>query len=754
MRIEGGSTLAVQLEKFRHSEEGRTGSALEKLKQVYSASLKAYQEGPETVETRRQIVVDYLNSMPLAAAPGWGEVHGLNQGLAAWFGLDPRRVVSTIGSTQASARKRARAFKPVLALLCSVRAPSRYLIADRPALERRMNAFAPLLASNGVIESALARALERTPLEFASVPRAPAIHDIAARKGADAVRRALLSELGVRSLYDLDRLDLVVESGQDAVLNEVATSLFRDLGRSDFVAAHGLGGEHLLARGDPSHVIYSLLLFETTPAGNFVCAHADNLNRPFDLNQGMKMELGSTAKLRTLAHYLEIMEGLYYEHSSPETSPAAVHAQDPLTLWATRLLDTQGPMSIDSFLAASLERVYSANPNETFLTGGGLHVFHNFDSEDNDRSYSIREAAAHSTNLVFVRLMRDVVRYHEARRPYDAAAVLERPDDPMRFTILSQAADDECRAAMKRASQRWRETRSNSSNAPEDSVSGPLPSRPLERWCVETLARHPGLSWDELWSQSTEPRREASEWLFRTHNARAQETRLRTRIEQDAFAQMTPAWRRLDFPFSRLVPSLATAIGSSADRPAALAELMGIILNDGVRRPLLPVKALCFGAETPYETIFTPLGSPGDRVMSPSVAHALKSVIAGVVDHGTAQRLKGVFTEADGEPLFLGGKTGSGDNRYSVFSAGARLKGARPVNRTATFVFILGDRHFGVITASVLGREAGNYEFTSALPLEVLKLLAPAIEQHLGSEPAFRNVSAGSNASAPIPRAS
>jgi hypothetical protein len=33
------------------------------------------------------------------------------------------------------------------------------------------------------------------------------------------------------------------------------------------------------------------------------------------------------------------------------------------------------------------------------------------------------------------------------------------------------------------------------------------------------------------------------------------------------------------------VPSYATAIGSSADRPLALAELMGIIVNDGQRRP-------------------------------------------------------------------------------------------------------------------------------------------------------------------------
>jgi hypothetical protein len=34
---------------------------------------------------------------------------------------------------------------------------------------------------------------------------------------------------------------------------------------------------------------------------------------PFDVNEGMKLELGSTAKLRTLAHYLDVMAQLYDE---------------------------------------------------------------------------------------------------------------------------------------------------------------------------------------------------------------------------------------------------------------------------------------------------------------------------------------------------------------------------------------------------------------------------------------------------------
>ena len=41
----GGSTLATQIEKFRHSPEGITSSPREKLRQMLSASLRAYHGG-------------------------------------------------------------------------------------------------------------------------------------------------------------------------------------------------------------------------------------------------------------------------------------------------------------------------------------------------------------------------------------------------------------------------------------------------------------------------------------------------------------------------------------------------------------------------------------------------------------------------------------------------------------------------------------------------------------------------------------
>jgi hypothetical protein len=52
----------------------------------------------------------------------------------------------------------------------------------------------------------------------------------------------------------------------------------------------------------------------------------------------------------------------------------------------------------------------------------------------------------------------------------------------------------------------------------------------------------------------------------------------------------------------------------------------------------------------------------------------------------------------------------------------------RVVDRTATFVFFLGDRFFGTVTAYVPGTIAGTYHFTSALAVQLLKAVEPQFE--------------------------
>src|SRR5690606_39396417 len=99
-----------------------------------------------------------------------------------------------------------------------------------------------------------------------------------------------------------------------------------------------------------------------------------------------------------------------------------------------------------------------------------------------------------------------------------------------------------------------------------------------------------------------EQREEVDGWLRRSRHKNARDSRIRIMLEIEAFTDIHRRWQRLGYPFEHLVPSLATALGSSGDQPAALAELMGIILNDGVRLPSIRIDHLRFASDTPYET--------------------------------------------------------------------------------------------------------------------------------------------------------
>ena len=114
--------------------------------------------------------------------------------------------------------------------------------------------------------------------------------------------------------------------------------------------------------------------------------------------------------------------------------------------------------------------------------------------------------------------------------------------------------------------------------------------------------------------------------------------------------------------------------------------------------------------------------------MPPEVAATVKRALMGVVANGTARRLSGTYVSANGTPLEVGGKTGTGDNRYDRFGHGGGLISSRVVDRTATFVFFLGDRFFGTVTAYVPGPDAERFHFTSAIAVQLLKALKPELD--------------------------
>ncbi len=800
LSVEGGSTLATQIEKYRHSYDGRTNSILSKLRQMTDASLKVYQKGPDTREERRQIVLDYLNSIPLAAAPGYGEIHGIGNGLRAWFGLDLKDVRKSLALPDGNPEK-AKAFKCTLALLCSVKAPSYYLVQNHAALLSRVNFYTLLFSRLQIISTDFAKQVLPLPLSFSVRPPDKPVPRYAERKAINGIRSKLISLLGVPGLYELDRLHLNVQSTIIPGLQRKVVALFEDLHQPDFLDAAGLRGERMLGAGDPAKVIYGMMLFEKTSHGNMLRIITDNLNAPFDINTGMKMQLGSSAKLRTLANYLNVTASLHQQLSSLDDESLkrqAEKARDPITGWAAETLAGKKGIGLDAFLQLALDRKYSASPGEAFFTGGGRHSFGNFDSADNGRILTVREATTRSVNLVYIRLMRDMVRYYQARLPYNTDEIIADPDNPARRGMLQRIADEESRQFLRQAynafsgqtpdkivevllgnkinSDRhlailfyawhrngdrqalanWLEKRLGAVKPeqteklmkaygnPRLSLSDYgylLGVHPLRVWCAGEMTRQPPPDWDRLWAASGEARRLASAWLFKTQNRDAQDLRLRIRFEQDAFVRITPHWRRLGFPFDSLVPSLATSIGSSGDRPEALAQLMGILLNDGVLRQTIRMSELRFATGTPYETVLSPAESKGVRVMPEAVARAILPVLASVVQRGTATRLAGAVV-AENKPVVIGGKTGSGDNRRDSYSSGGRLLASDPTDRTAVFVFYIGDRFFGVVTAFVPGKEAGNFTFTSSLPVAILKILAPDISALFSGSPKIQQAKA------------
>jgi membrane peptidoglycan carboxypeptidase len=458
VRVEGGSTLATQIEKFRYADGGRTNSAADKLRQMIGASLRVYRSGPDTRIQRHEIVLDYLNSVPLAAAPDYGEVYGLGNGLYAWFGIELKQVQS-LAAESSENRDRQRIFKHVLALICAARAPSYYLLQDRPALEARTNFYVRQLEAGGTISKDFARGVESFTLDF--LPRAPAPAPVAyvQRKATNAFRNHLMAALGVPDLYTLDRLHLDAETTLNVHLQNEVLRLFQNLKDPQFVEANGLRQEHLLSQGDPRYVTYSFTLFERTPAGNVLRVQADTLNQPFDLNEGMKLELGSTAKVRTLAHYLELVASLHQEFHGLDASALKKKSQsaaDPITRWTAETMSADPSINLESLLDKALDRKYSGNPGEVFFTGGGAHVFANFDSDENGEMYTLRDGLYHSVNLVYIRLMRDLVRFHQARLPYNADIVLNQPDDPIRLKMLHEIAEKESRQVLFESYQSYR----------------------------------------------------------------------------------------------------------------------------------------------------------------------------------------------------------------------------------------------------------------------------------------------------------
>lgn len=787
--VPGGSTLATQIEKYRHSPDGLTMTVQDKWQQMASASVRAYLDGEKTLATRQRLVLDYLNTVPLSAAPKFGEVIGLPDALWAWYGLDVNRVNQLLLANHADAET-GNAYKHVLSLIIAQRKPSYYLNVNHKALEENTNVHLRLLAREGVISPALRDAALQARLSF-NVQRPIQNKAFIAQKAANAVRSRLANLLGVPRLYDLDRYDVSADSTLNSTAQQSVSQFLVSLNSAEGAAKVGMYGKNLLnPENDLSKIIYSFTLYEMTPQGALLRIQADNLNQPFDINKGAKLDLGSTAKLRTLISYLEIITALHDQYSkltAKELTALVASSTDAISAWAVNYYQHAQDKSLSAMLEAAMLRQYSADPSQPFFTGGGLHRFVNFNKDDNGRTMDLWAATRNSVNLVYIRLMRDISLYYMAQTPGVAGKVLEDASNPVRRTYLERFADKEGQAYLLRFYKKYRgqtpaqvtDTLLNKVHAtprrlaavfrylaPNESlgsfakflrarsVEGErltdatitslygqyapdafsladlgyiIQVHPLELWLVSYLREHPQHSFDQVVAASHDQRIAVYNWLFSTGRKNAQDIRIRSLLEVESFEKIHQDWKRLGYPFDSLVPSYATALGTSADRPAALAELMGILVNNGVRMPAVSIEKVHFAAGTPYETVFVRKPPQGERLLPVELTVVVRKALQGVVEQGTAGRLRGVFKDNDGNPLIIGGKTGTGDHRFDTVDANGNVVTSRVVNRTATMVFFIGDKFFGTMTAIVRGEDGAQYHFTSSLPAQLIKAMSPQL---------------------------
>lgn len=792
----GGSTLATQIEKYRHARDGITTSGKEKIEQMMTATIRSYMNGETSTDRMRDITLRYLNSMPLSAYPGFGEVSGLPDGMTLWFGADMKEVNRVLSKpeqelTEDELRVAAKAYRHSLSLIMAVKKPSAFLGEQRAQLDERINDYLRLMKKDGVITPRFADAALAEKTEYADPKR---LLDKSARPKAEKTVQSLqidlMQTLGVRSLYDLRLMDIAATTTVDGKVSRDVTAFLKSLEDPETAKKNGLTGFQLLKPEQAPNMTYAFTLYERLPDGsNVLRVQTDNFDGQLNLNEGTKLELGSTAKLRTLVSYLEAFAYIhdkYKDKSVEELQAIVVPANDHITRWSIEYLtNPETDKSLMAMLEGALERKYHGSPREAFFTAGGLHTFENFEREEDFVDYTVKEAFHLSVNLSFVRMMRDIVSFTQFQKMGIDPDIYEDTDDPQRMDYLAKFADAEGKTFQW---QFWKEMKDKSADeilsmmaaetrrspaqlavvfrslhpqAPYEKMEefirkeclscdskpdfrklyddhapgkfnlndrGYIASvHPLALWVAAYRIQMPNATWSDSVRASEQERQESYSWLFKPGKTAGQNTRIRIMLEKEAFTHIHKTWKAMGYPFNTLVASYATSLGVSGDTPAALADLAGIIQNDGLHKKYSKFSEINIAEGTPYAMKYQHKEAEAVRVLPAEVAQLVRREMQGVVEEGTGRRIKGQVTLSDGRVLSIGGKTGTGDNRVQIFSAPGVLKSSTAKNRTGTFVYAIDDRFYGCVTAYIDGPEADDFKFTSGLAVQVMKSMMPKL---------------------------
>ena len=333
-------------------------------------------------------------------------------------------------------------------------------------------------------------------------------------------------------------------------------------------------------------------MYERGADRNFLRVHADSLDEPFDINSGAKLQLGSTAKLRTLVTYLGVIDELHDQLAPLSRSDLLAIAataktdDDVLTNWVANNLANARDRGLKPMIDAAMQRHYSGSP-QAFFTGGGMHAYANFEKWEDHSMPSVAEGFANSINNVFIRIMRDLV-HHYIARSGEAQLLTTARDDPEREAFLRRFVDQESKVYLnrfyrtyhglspdealgllarharpfaKRLAVVFLSARPDASRQelggflhrylPHEAISDDdlwdlyqkydvkrfsLEDRgylsgihPLELWLVNYLQNHQNASRDEVTTASADVRQEIYGWLFKAHSTHKQDVRIRIR---------------------------------------------------------------------------------------------------------------------------------------------------------------------------------------------------------------------------------
>jgi len=211
----------------------------DKLRQMLSASLEAYHSGSDTHQAREQIVLDYLNTMPLAAVPRVAKSTVLGDGLRVWFAMDLPEVRTALEQAEPTPERHAptdmlsRCSTP-----CMHRTPIWYIAVAHSNPHRCVSS---LLSSAASLMYNSSRSCIHAPLEFADLEpfdRSPPFVERKAVNAAAASNSRSCWRYRVSMIWTDCKFRWTATNR--GALQDGVTQLLRRLASLEFVAASGL----------------------------------------------------------------------------------------------------------------------------------------------------------------------------------------------------------------------------------------------------------------------------------------------------------------------------------------------------------------------------------------------------------------------------------------------------------------------------------------------------------------------------------